>query len=62
MAQIGLSTPDVRPAKYIVGDTQTDDAMALTIKKYDENVTSTRCGRATLTESGPQQAEACGLE
>ena len=43
--------------RFLLGTTLTDDDMARTIEKYEENVTSRRCGRATLTECVPLPPE-----
>jgi hypothetical protein len=47
--------------RFLLVTTLTDDVMARTIEKYEENVTSRRCGRATLTECDPLPPEARGL-
>ena len=46
--------------RFLLGTTLTDDVMARTIEKYDENVDSKRCGRATFTECVPLPPEARG--
>ena len=53
MAQIVLSTPHVRPAKYFLQAVEMRYVAVHKSEKYEENVTSRRCGRATLTECGP---------
>ena len=47
--------------RFLLGNTRTDEIMASAIEKYEENVTSKRCGRATFTECVPLPPEARGL-
>ena len=47
--------------RFLLGTTLTDDVMARAIEKYEENVTSRRCGRATLAECDPLPPEARGM-
>ena len=61
MAQIVLSTPHVRPAKYFLQAEEMRYVSVRKSRKYEENVTSRRCGRATLTECDPLPPEARGL-
>ena len=61
MAQIVLSTPHVRPAKYFLQAEEMSYVSVRKSRKYDENVNSKRCGLATFTECVPLPPEARGL-
>ena len=58
MAQIVLSTPHVRPAKYFLQAVEMRYLAVQKSEKYKENVTSRRCDRKTLTECVPLPPEA----
>ena len=61
MAQIVLSTPHVRPAKYFLQAEEMSYVSVRKSRKCEENVTSKRCGLATFTECVPLPPEARGL-